>query len=230
MCRNRKHNRADFPFLKSVCKASSQLPLLLFSHCFLSKKSLSNACVCMRGFVRSCPLFHHRGLKYSLTHFVLLSLPLLYLCTVMLKSLPTSSNFSPYIFSHFSYLKISPLYPHSCLPVSSSTRLHWSLPNSFWILESVISQECVPLHIWKMTHSVCISPVSRRTKRDQVQCLVQRQVSDLRPSRSQDDPCVRQVTPKHSSVFRNSGVGDWISNAVQSSNKHFGSSIPTPFL
>lgn len=46
MCRNRKHNRADFSFLNSVCKASSLLPLLLFSHCLLSK-SLSVTSVCV---------------------------------------------------------------------------------------------------------------------------------------------------------------------------------------
>lgn len=46
MSRNRKHNRADFPLLQSVCKASSQLPFLLFPHCLLSK-SLSATPVCV---------------------------------------------------------------------------------------------------------------------------------------------------------------------------------------
>lgn len=150
MCRNRKHNRADFPFLKSVCKASSQLPLLLFLHCLLSKKSLSNACVCMWSLVRSCPLFHLCGLKYSITILFFYSL----LCSIRALScyhpcLPHLILVALVIFIVWKFPLCIPIHFFLLVPLS----VHWPLPTSFWTLESVISKECVSLHILKMTHA-----------------------------------------------------------------------------
>lgn len=127
---------------------------------------------------KELPTFPSPWLEIFSHNFVLLSLPLLYPCTVMLLAMPSSSNFS--VFSHFHCLKIPPLYPHSFLPVSSS---QCPLAVADLFLDSGkchFKGMCVFAYLEDDTLA-CISSAGGGTKRDQaaVQCHVPRHVSDL---------------------------------------------------